>query len=313
VPELPEVESVRRTLVPRLVGRSVVGVEVHRRDVVTTPTDPPGGYSRNSDKRPARLGRVDPQSLLVGSRLDRIDRLGKSLSLVGVHGGEAAECVVVVHLGMTGQLRWIEPGDRVAERAHVHVTWRLDDRSRLIFRDPRRFGGVWTARDVADRDERLWNRLGPDALNITADQLTAVLQPVRRRLKHGDQQSRGAGGPSIKAALLDQSRLAGVGNIYADESLFVAGIHPGRSAGSLTPSEIERLCAAIRGILAAAIDLGGSTVRDYADGEGNSGSAQTVHAVYGRPGLPCTRCKTTLQRSTEAQRTTVHCPNCQPN
>lgn len=311
MPELPEVESVRRTLVPRLVGRLVVGVEVRRRDVITTPTDPPGGYARNAHKRPAKLGRVPARSMLVGSRIEDINRLGKSLSIVGVDDNEPAsnsQRVIVVHLGMTGQLRWIARGERVPDATHVHAVWKLDDGSRLLFRDPRRFGGLWTAESTADRDQRLWNRLGPDALAITADQLASVLQPPAHRRSGEHVQS----GPSIKAALLDQARLAGVGNIYADEALFRAGLHPLRPAGSLTREETDRLAAEVRGVLSAAVELGGSTLRDYTDAEGNTGSAQHRHAVYGRSGCPCTRCGQTLQRSTIAQRTTVHCPNCQP-
>lgn len=280
MPELPEVEHLRRTLVEPLVGRRVVGGSLHRRDVLRLAT--PAG-----DRRGARHHRRD---LLIGTTIDRLDRHGKQLAMVGQSGQ-----VLLVHLGMSGQLRHLPAGTEAAPRDHVHAHWRLDDGSRLLFRDPRRFGGLWALPSVDALNER-WASLGPDALSIRAGRLGAALSGTRR---------------PIKAALLDQRVVAGLGNIYVDEALFAAGIHPLVPASELANDRVGLLVREIRRILRQSLQSGGSTFRDYRDAQGRPGRTQDRHMVYGRAGRPCGRCSTTLVSLVIAQRTTVICPQCQ--
>lgn len=290
MPELPEVESIRRSLEPRLLGRVVRAVTLHRRDVLVLPGDPFGGFARQRGQartaRPRRAARAD---LLLDAAITALRRRGKQLALVAGSGR-----VLIVQLGMSGQLVHREPGQRAPQSDHIHATWRLDD-GRLLFRDPRRFGGLRALPTVSDL-EALWSELGPDALSVQGPELAAALTKSPRPLK---------------AALLDQAVLAGVGNIYADEALHQAGLAPQRPAGSLAAADSARLAAAIRGVLAQAVEAGGSTLRDYVDANGDPGTYQLSHAVYGRGGQPCPRCGHPLASAQVAQRTTVWCPHCQ--
>ncbi len=297
MPELPEVETVRRTLEPRLLGRTVVGATLRRRDVLVVPGDPPGGFSRS-----ARPGRPAPRprrrragDLLEGETIVELARRGKQLALVGGSGRG-----LLVHLGMTGQVLHLEAGARLAadRRTHVHALWRLDDGSRLLFRDPRRFGGLWAlpAGGEGSLGDR-WAALGPDAIAVTGAELGERLGRTSR---------------GLKAALLDQGVVAGVGNIYADEALFAAGLHPLTPADALGAAEADRLAAEIRRVLAAAVAAGGSSIRSYVDALGASGGYQRTHLVYGRGGEPCARCGRALRSAVVAQRTTVFCEACQP-
>jgi formamidopyrimidine-DNA glycosylase len=196
---------------------------------------------------------------------------------------------------MTGQLFVRGAGESVPEASHIHVRWRMEDGSRLIFRDPRRFGGVRVFRDVQALEEH-WEALGPDALTITPGALAEALGDSDR---------------AVKAALLDQAAIAGVGNIYADESLFEAGIAPGRLARRVGDAEVVRLAAAIRGVLGRAVEARGTTLRDYVDANGEPGGFRVSHKVYGRSGLACVTCGRRLKSGSLAQRTTVWCPHCQ--
>lgn len=286
MPELPEVEHLRRTLEPRLLGRRVVGATLHRRDVAVGPADPPGGFARQ--RLVVRPTRLKPAQLLADAAVERIDRRGKLLAIIAGDGRALG-----VHLGMTGQLLWAPAGGRLPAD-HVHATWRLDDRSRLIFRDPRRFGGLWLAES---RDELPpWRGLGPDALTLPPQDLGGLLARARR---------------PIKAALLDQGLLAGVGNIYADEALHRAGIHPAEVACEISAARARKLGKALRELLELAVQAGGSTLRDYRGAEGQAGAFQFQHVVYGRGGLPCFTCGRALERGVLASRTTVWCPVCQ--
>ncbi|MEO1583427.1 MAG: DNA-formamidopyrimidine glycosylase family protein [Planctomycetota bacterium] len=309
MPELPEVETVRRTLADRVRGCTVSGVIVRRRDVIVTPDDPAGGFSRQR-RTPAERGtrderrirrsrsprRVEKSDLLLDDQISDIRRHGKQLALVG----ESGRCVLI-HLGMTGEVMAPGPGQRLRAADHLHVLWTLrqpggDSAGRMVFRDPRRFGGIWTLptpQALADR----WAQLGPDGLTITGEGLARGAGRSRR---------------AVKAALLDQRTVAGVGNIYADESLFRSGIAPQRLASGLSASDWERLAGAIREILSQAVELRGSTLRDYRDAGGLPGDATSLHQVYGRSGRSCNRCETPLSDELVAQRTTVWCPRCQP-
>ena len=287
VPELPEVEHLRRTLAPHLVGRSVVRATLHRRDIAVGPGDPPGGFARQRSRvRPTRLTRAQ---MLEGVVIERLDRRGKLMAIIGTE-----DRTIGVHLGMSGQILWAPPGGRLPTD-HIHATWRLDDGSRFAFRDPRRFGGLWLA---ASRDELApWRSLGPDALTIAPAEFADRFRGVKR---------------PIKAALLDQGLLAGVGNIYADEALHRAGIHPLAHAASLESARLEHLGVAVIELLGDAVAVGGSTLRDYRAAEGQPGGYQHAHRVYGRSGLACLTCGRVLSTARIAQRTTVWCSGCQP-
>ncbi len=295
MPELPEVETVRRSLESRVLGCTVSGVIVRRRDVIATPDDPPGGFGRQRrlTRAPKRVEKAD---LLLGDTIEGVLRHGKQLALAG-----NSERAVLIHLGMTGEVMAPGPGARLRAADHLHVLWTLrrgDGASagRMVFRDPRRFGGIWTLPDRGALDRR-WAELGPDGLAVTGQQL-------RERA--------GGSARAIKASLLDQRVVAGVGNIYADEGLFRAGIHPEARAGDLTSQEWDRVARELRTLLCEAVELRGSTLRDYRDAGGFAGDAARLHRVYGRGGEACVSCGNSLASGTVAQRTTVWCPLCQP-
>jgi formamidopyrimidine-DNA glycosylase len=290
MPELPEVECLRRSLEPHLIGRTVSRATLRRQDICEVFTD-------------CRPRRATPADLLQGLTISELHRRGKQLAILSHEGP-----LLVVHLGMTGQLLFTPSpayggrGRRNGssnDQTHVHATWTLSkgsDSGQLLFRDPRRFGGLWTFPSLDTLQTTRWSTLGPDALTISSSQLAAALEGSRR---------------AIKAALLDQAVLAGVGNIYADESLFIAGINPRRLATALKPTQIDTLASATREVLSRSISTGGSTLRDYRDANGQAGSSQLTHAVYGRSGQACIRCSTRLRQAQVGQRTTVWCPNCQ--
>lgn len=296
MPELPEVETVRRTLLTRIVGMRVTRVEVRRRDVVE-------GWSAH-----------DPSALLEGLRIAELRRHGKQLAILGSArepndagalpngGSEALARAIVVQLGMTGQLVHRDARETdawLAAATHVHVVWHLANRAggvgMVAFRDPRRFGGVSVIEGEGALQAR-WEALGPDGVGLTEEDLFLRTRGSAR---------------AIKAALLDQSVVAGVGNIYADESLHRAGIRPGRACRRITRAGFARLAAAVREVLAEAIEARGSTLRDYVDGNGERGAAQLAHRVYGRGGEACVGCGGVLRSGLVAQRTTVWCGVCQ--
>lgn len=285
MPELPEVECVRRSLEQGIAGGLVVEASLLRPDVC------------ESFDAMEHLSPTQPEHLLLGGRVVRVVRHGKQIAVV-LHDGRS----LCVHLGMTGQLLVENTNALNAEQhSHIHARWRIQisrptRHVEVIFRDPRRFGGLWTFASFAQLNHSRWGELGPDALTITGDQLHGALRERRC---------------ALKAALLDQQAIAGIGNIYADEVLFRAGIDPRTPAGRLKPETLHRVAACIREILAEAINAGGTTLRDYRDATGSPGAFQQRHAVYGRAGEACVRCGTTLQGILLAQRSTVFCPSCQ--
>lgn len=284
MPELPEVETVRRGLLP-IVGHTIEGCDVRRRDVVRDRT----GGSPNP-----RRGGIEPSALGVGSVVDELVRRGKQLGIV-VRDPCGQERVIVVQLGMSGQVSLVDSA-RIPDAKHVHLVWALDDARRVCFRDARRFGGV-TLLGRRSGLNGFWAPLGPDALEITAGQLRDGLGTSTR---------------AIKAALLDQGVIAGVGNIYADESLHRAAINPCERCCDLRADQIGALAKAIRGVLREAINARGSTLRDYRDPSNKPGEAQLMHRVYARAGLACLSCGHALEQCRIAQRSTCWCPACQP-
>jgi formamidopyrimidine-DNA glycosylase len=231
----------------------------------------------------------DLPAVLAGASIRRVGRRSKYL-LFGLDRG-----TMIVHFGMTGSLTASRsPPPR---RAHDHLDWRLDDGTTLRYHDPRRFGAVlWTADDP--RAHPLLRDLGPEPLEPGFD---------------GDHLWRAARGRRlpIKALLMDAHIVVGVGNIYASEALFRAGIRPTRAAATVSRARMATLAASIREVLDAAIASGGSTLRDYVSGRGEAGRFQFTHFVYGREGAPCRVCGTPIRARYVGQRNTFHCPSCQ--
>jgi formamidopyrimidine-DNA glycosylase len=269
VPELPEVETIRRTVRPHVLGARVTDVRV----------------------REARLRRPiapDFAARLRGARIAEVERRGKYLLF-----RMADARVLLVHLGMTGNLSLATPGTPLG--THDHVAIALDRPLLLIYNDPRRFGLL---------------RLGTDAdltelAAVGRDPLTAAPSPREWRAL-----VRGRKLP-IKSLLMDQRALGGVGNIYANEALFHAGIRPRRRAAGLRGAELERLATAMAAVLADAVELGGSSISDYRDANGRPGSFQMRHAVYDRAGAPCIACATPIKRVVVGGRSTFYCRRCQ--
>ena len=267
MPELPEVETVVRTLRPVLLNRRLARIELTRTDIVT-----PAG--------------CDLSERLRGRTVTDITRRGKRIILT-----LDDENRFYVHLGMTGRLT-VESSNAPVEK-HTHFIANLSDRGRqLRFRDPRRFGGIWwMGRDSCDE------RMGPEPLSLRSAQLSKRLARTTR---------------AIKNVLLDQTVIAGVGNIYADEALFAARIHPLRRANELAQDEIRRLNRAMKLTLRRAVRHRGSTLRDYVDAEGVGGAFQNLHRVYDRAGEPCRSCRHPVERIVLGGRSTHFCPKCQP-
>lgn len=233
------------------------------------------GASRRSDR------------LLLGTRIDEVLRHGKQLALVGRDGS-----VLVVQLGMTGAFGVVPAA--TPHEPHTHITWRLDRSRDLRFVDPRRFGGVSWLKDRAALSDR-WSLLGPDALEVRPGWAARIASNRR----------------AIKAALLDQRAIAGVGNIYADEALSLVGIAPQRLCCQLTEPEFDALGRSIGTIMRSAIASGGSTIRTYRRLSGGAGAFQASLRVYGRAGEPCVECSRPLTSGLVAGRTTVWCSMCQ--
>jgi formamidopyrimidine-DNA glycosylase len=269
MPELPEVETTRRGLLPRIEGKTLTRVVVrHARLRWPVPT--------NIEKQ------------LRGRKLKTITRRGKYLLF------DFSGLTQIVHLGMSGSLRFARPDEPPA--VHDHVDWIFADGTLLRLRDPRRFGAVLLTDDPASHV--LLAHLGPEPLsaNFDGEHLYCI--------------SRG-GKVAIKNFIMDSKRVVGVGNIYASESLFAAGIRPGTAAGRLTRADCNRLAHAIKTTLQAAINAGGSSLRDYVATDGELGYFQLHTKVYDRAGLPCKMCKTPIKRLVQCQRATFYCPQCQ--
>ena len=273
MPELPEVETIAADLRPHLVGRTILRCELRFPAIVRFP-------------EPEEF-----RDAVVGMRIESLRRRGKYM-LIGLGG----DVLLVVHLGMTGQLRIVKPSTLIAP--HTHAIFHLDDGSELRYRDPRRFGRLLLGTEIDLLAARALPKLGPEPIDpdFTPEALYRALN--RRRAP-------------LKAVLLDQSTLAGVGNIYADESLYGARIRPDRSASRLSKKSAARLHEALRASLVTAIRNRGSSVDTYRDAWGEMGNQQEVLAVYGRAGEPCMSCGRPLSSVRIAGRTTVFCRRCQ--
>jgi formamidopyrimidine-DNA glycosylase len=280
MPELPEVETVVRGLRLSLPGRAIVEVRFGKTDFVDNP--------------------AEIAERLPGTRIANVTRLGKFIC-IGLEAGAPSAALTappsllyfIIHLGMTGQLTVIRSCESVAP--HTHGFFVLDDGRELRYTDIRRFGRMLLVPEsgLADFNERL----GKEPLEISAEEFCRYFGSRRAR---------------VKALLLDQRVLRGIGNIYADESLFRARLHPARIAENLSRKQLLALHRTVRQVLEEAIRFRGSSVSDYVDSEGNRGKFQLRHRVYQRDGKPCFRCKAKIRRVIVAGRSSHFCPRCQP-
>jgi formamidopyrimidine-DNA glycosylase len=276
MPELPEVETIVRGLRRVLPGATIAGVRLGKSDFIE-----------------------DPQALaelLPGRRIDKVQRVGKfiCIELSAGPGARQAEqkLNLVIHLGMTGWLGVRRRHDPVPP--HTHAFFELEDGRELRYTDIRRFGQIRLVN--AEATGALSESLGKEPLEVSSGEFHRRLAGRRAR---------------IKALLLDQRVFRGIGNIYADESLWQAQIHPAQIAARLSPAELAKLRTAIRRVLRHAIQDRGSSISNFVDAEGRPGEYQQRHRAYGREGKPCFRCGTKIARSIVAGRSSYFCPQCQ--
>jgi formamidopyrimidine-DNA glycosylase len=274
VPELPEVETVRARLAPAVVGRRLERVEISDARL-TRPEDP-----------------ILVAAELVGERVASLERRGKYL-IFRFESGRG----LLVHLRMTGSFRHVA-GNGLPDDPYRRAVVSLDDGSDVAYRDVRRFG-TWQLVEPTELEPFLGGRLGAEPLSPAFTARTLAGRLAGRRAP-------------VKAALLDQRTLAGMGNIYVDEALWRARIHPLRPAGELETDEIRRVHRAVRQALQAGLARQGATIRDYATPDGSSGAMQHEFKVYGRAGEPCERCGTPIEKTRAGGRGTWYCPTCQP-
>ena len=281
MPELPEVETVVRGLRQSILGRTILSVRLGKTDFIDDP--------------------VALEEHLPGRRIEVIERFGKFMLLrlsaaatdAGVDAnGDAAPAALLVHLGMTGQLAPSSAAQPSNKHTHVFLT--LDDGRELRYTDARRFGRMAYLTAVPLAEEL--RAFGVDPLEVNTTEFAARIRTRSAR---------------IKALLLDQSVLRGVGNIYADESLWRAKIHPARLGNRLSAREAETLRKALQDILKKAIVMRGSSISDFLDADGEPGEYQRRHRAYGREGERCYRCRTLIRRIIVAGRSSYFCPKCQ--
>jgi len=275
MPELPEVETVRRGLAPRLVGRRIVAV----------------------DQRAPKLRRPLPARLDARLRGRRVTKLGRRAKYILVHLDDGA--VLLIHLGMSGRMMMIDGAAPIPGR-HDHVIFHFEGDLHVTFNDVRRFGLIELTSEAELDDHPLLAKLGIDPLDPACDgPALAALYAGRRT--------------AIKAALLDQRLIAGIGNIYACEALYRAHLSPRRHAGTIAGRRAERLSRTIREVLTEALAAGGSSLRDYVQASGELSYFQHRFKVYDRAGEPCPdrACDGTVRRIVQGGRSTFHCPRCQ--
>ncbi len=271
MPELPEVETVVRDLRPRVCGQRIDAIKTSKLPLRRE-------WSRNWN------------DAIVGSRIEEASRRGKWILF---HLDSKA--VLVFHLGMTGQLTVVP--EMQSQLDHTHLIFNLGRAEQLRFRDIRRFGSVTLFHDSTALDEFFQaSRLGPEPFQVDPSYWRERMRRTKR---------------CVKNVLLDQQVVAGVGNIYADESLFEARLHPELAADRVNRQQAERLRVAIEKVLTRAIEKRGSTIRNYVGGSGLSGEFQQEFQAYGRNGKPCVRCGETISRIVIGGRSTHFCPRCQ--
>ncbi|AJF06927.1 bifunctional DNA-formamidopyrimidine glycosylase/DNA-(apurinic or apyrimidinic site) lyase [Geoalkalibacter subterraneus] len=270
MPELPEVETIRRGLAPHLIGRTL----------------------RQATVRQSRLRRPVPQALqdeCIGASVQKVGRRGKYLLFYTERG------TLIWHLGMSGSLRILTDGGRAEKHDHIDLVF--EGEICLRYRDPRRFGLVeWTEADPLEHP--LLSHLGAEPLEDKFDGAYLWHRSRSRKIP-------------LKNFIMDARVVVGVGNIYASEALFQAGLRPDRLAGSLTKKLAEKLAAAIKDVLTRAIEAGGTSLRDFVDGQGQPGYFAQELKVYGRAGQPCPACGEPIGKIVVGQRSSFFCPRCQ--
>ena len=293
MPELPEVETIARTLAPQVEGRRIVACELLNPSTFEGPILL-GKAIGGTIGRPGRRGKLLLLPLAFnGEPVPLPDPVRPSGSLARhLASGDERITGLGFHLKMTGRL-FVYPEGTPPEK-HTRLLFDLDDGSRLFFDDARKFGYARVLSPASVAAWPFWNALGPEPLEMDADAFAARFAGRRGK---------------IKALLLDQSVVAGCGNIYADESLFRAGIRP--DAQLVSPDRLKRLHAALREVLLESIDACGSSIRDYRTARGDAGAFQNAFRVYGRSGQTCLECGAALEGCRIAGRATVFCPNCQ--
>ncbi len=280
MPELPEVETVVRGLQLLLPGREILSVRLGKTDFI----DDPAAIEQNVPGCRIVEVRRRGKFLVVFLEKNRAPQIESGFAPVRFH--------LIVHLGMTGQLT-VRPG-AMPSALHTHVWFALDNDRELRYTDPRRFGRMALVSESGS--ENILGALGVDALDARQEEFHIRLSGRRAR---------------IKALLLDQRVFRGMGNIYTDESLWRARIHPARLGASLKSDEVARLYRAVQNVLREAIRLGGSSISDYVNAEGARGEFQLRHRVYQREGEKCSRCGAWIRRMIVAGRSSYFCPRCQ--
>ena len=289
MPELPEVETVARGLDKRVRGDVIESVWLGTKPqpLKSSAAEIAGALESARIARVRRVGKhivfdLEKKGLTRGRKRDRRSSVNARAGMLAPTSGSQW----IVHLGMTGRMLVCTPDEAIEK--HTHGIARLKSGKEIRFVDPRRFG----------------------RLSITQAFAAPGAEPLLIDAQHFVNLFRGRNTP-IKSALLNQKLLSGVGNIYADESLFRAGVRPRRRAASLTREDLRRLHCVVREVLEEAIALGGSSVSDYVDADGKEGFFQLQHRVYGREGEPCLACKTPVKRVVIAGRSSHYCPKCQ--
>ena len=314
MPELPEVETIARTLAVDVESRLILAVDVLDQSAVAHGSTLPGVGSSGAAAPAVEAFR----QLVLGRRIARAHRRGKLLLLTLQASGGKDGGVIAVHLRMTGRVLFLQEGEMpLRPRVVLSLSARSAEPGQgpalLVFSDVRRFGRMLAfAPGAGPGSLEAWpfyRDLGPEPLELTA-------QEFRQRLAFpGAKGANAKGGKRstarVKALLLDQGVIAGIGNIYADEALFRAGIRPDAAAGALSARRLDRLFAAIQAVLAQAIAENGSSIRDYRDAHGDAGAFQNHFRAYGRGGQPCLSCGVLMQAMRVAGRTSTFCPRCQ--
>ncbi len=286
MPELPEVENIARGLAEVIPGKKISAISLMRNDIVNCP--------QNEAVTKSEVENI--LSKIVGQKVSSVSRRAKRL-LIGLSSGGA----VLIQLGMTGRFVITEPQTPLEKHAHLIIT--LSSGKQLRFVDHRRFGRVWyfDQLDCNSPDSQMiaagMGKLGPEPFDISQSDLFKLLSRSDR---------------NIKTFLLDQTKLAGLGNIYADESLFASGIHPTRTTSEITKQESAKLLKSIKSILKKSISAGGTSFSDYRNAYGDMGNFLNMLKVYQRTGKPCKVCKTAIEKIVITGRSTHFCPKCQP-
>ena len=276
MPELPEVEVICQGLLPHLMGRTIINIRCSGKQL----------------RSPVLCKEMKTE--LCGRKIIRLSRRAKYL-LLAIDGG----ATLIIHLGMTGNMGIFDAGS--ATKKHDHVRWQLDNNTELRFNDARRFGAVrlLPAKNAAQEEKRFFSATGPEPFSHSCSVTYLTQLATHRKI-------------AIKKFIMDSHVIAGIGNIYANESLFRARIHPERPASSLSAKEWQCLLTIIRKTLKHAIKCGGSTISDFVDASGKGGYFQMNFRIYGKAGEACSECGEVISKETIGGRASFFCPVCQP-